>query len=344
MNTQVKVQENVPLHVYTTLKTGGVARYMAEVHSEAELIDILDFVHLHKLPLLILGYGSNVLVMDEGFDGMVIQNKIKGYSFNERSDGTVILSSAAGEILDDIIEETVRRGFFGLENLSAIPGTIGATPVQNVGAYGVEVGDIISHVDTINTETKQKKRFLNNECNFGYRESFFKTSEGKKYFITAVHMKLKKEFSLQLEYADLKKYFSDSTPSLIRVREAITAIRSKKFPDWHIVGTAGSFFKNPIVTADEASRLKSEYPLLPLYDAGNGMSKIALGYVLDKICGLKGYRSDNVGLFEEQALVLVNYGATSGEEIKKFAAYVAAQVYEKIKINITPEVTFIEKK
>ncbi|HMO77691.1 MAG TPA: UDP-N-acetylmuramate dehydrogenase [Candidatus Paceibacterota bacterium] len=334
------IEENVNLAKYSTLQTGGAARYFVRVSSEEEVKQAASFAQQNSLLVLCLGGGSNVLIADEGFAGLVILNELKGREYQHNND-EVTLVCGAGEVLDEVVAETVARGYWGLENLSAIPGTVGATPIQNVGAYGVEVAQLITKVETMNLVSGEKKIFSKVECNFGYRDSFFKTSEGKKYFITHVHFTLKKNSTAKINYLDLQKYFVDTTPTLADIRKAITLIRSQKFPDWKVVGTAGSFFKNPFVTAKEAERLLALYPDLPTYEAEPGLVKIPLGYVLDKLCGLKGYRSGAVGLFQAQALVLVNYGGATTSEIKNFAAEIAEKVFAKTKIIISPEVTYV---
>jgi len=336
------IEEYVTLAKYSTLQTGGAARYFARVKSELEVKEAASFAAQNSLPLLCLGGGSNVLIDDEGFSGLVILNELKGREYQSDDTG-VTLVCASGEVWDEVVEETVAKNYWGLENLSAIPGTVGATPIQNVGAYGVEVSELILKVETIDMEIGERKIFSNAECNFSYRDSFFKTLNGKKYFITKVHFALKKNSLPQIAYADLQKYFSDTTPTLNEIRIAVTAIRSQKFPDWRLVGTAGSFFKNPFITKAEASRLRELYPDLPTYEAGPDTVKIPLGYVLDKLCGLKGYQVGPVGLFQVQALVLVNYGGATTSDIKNFATEIAEKVFAKTNITIEPEVTYVSR-
>lgn len=338
------IKENISLAAYTTLHIGGVARYFAEVQSIAEVKEAVRFAQQNALPLLVIGGGSNMLIADEGFAGLVILNRLEGREYRVVGDGTVELICQSGELLDIVIADTVEKGYWGLENLSAVPGTVGATPVQNVGAYGVEVSQLISHVEVYNLVTGESEIFSNDECDFAYRESFFKKEIGKNYFIVAVHFILSEVATPKIGYVDLQKKFMGTTPSQNAVREAVIVIRSQKFPDWHVLGTAGSFFKNPTIPRYEADRLRALYPELPQYEAGTGMVKISLGYVLDKLCGLKGYTKGNVGLYEGQALVLVNHGGATAQEIKKFAMHIADLVFVKTKIVITPEVQFIKNK
>jgi UDP-N-acetylmuramate dehydrogenase len=338
----LNIRENIELKAYTTLQTGGFARYLVEVASMEEVREAVIFAEQKSLPCFFLGTGSNVLVGDAGFSGVVILNKIKGLEYVEGEDGEVVLACGSGEVLDEVVEDTVARGLWGIENLSAIPGTVGATPVQNVGAYGVEVSEIISEVEAVNITDGSVKIFSNSECEFGYRNSFFKKENGKKYFITKVKIKLNKIPSPKISYADLANKFGDHTPTQQEIRESLISIRSEKFPDWRTVGTAGSFFKNPIITSEEASTLAEAFPEVPVYMMEDGMVKIPLGYLLDKVCGLKGYREGALGLYPAQALVLVNYGGATTKEIKLFAEKIIKIIFEKTKIKIEPEVRFIE--
>lgn len=337
----IKIQENIVLANHTTLHIGGVARYYAEASSKEALFEAVDFAKEREMPVLFLGGGSNLLISDDGFAGLVIKNSFLGIEAREESDG-VILKVGSGEILDEVVLHTVEKGWWGMENLTSIPGTVGATPVQNVGAYGVEVGDLIRGVRAVNIETREEKFFSNSECEFGYRDSYFKTEVGRKFFITEVEFNLSTVANQKVSYSDLKKFFGDEVnPTQKEIREAVRNIRAQKFPDWTKVGTAGSFFKNPLVTKEHHEQLQKEYPDLPGYDTEEGMIKISLGYVLDKVCALKGYREGNVGLSEAQALVLINYDDASAEEVKLFVEKIQAKVFEKTKIKIFPEVIFV---
>lgn len=337
----IKIQENIVLANHTTLHIGGVARYYVEVASKEELLDVVDYAKERELPVLFLGGGSNLLISDSGFSGMVIKNSILGIEANQENQ-RITLKVGSGEVLDDVVAYTVAKGWWGMENLTSIPGTVGATPVQNVGAYGVEVAELIKSVKAINIETKEEKVFSNSECKFGYRDSVFKTEIGKNFFITEVELYLSTEVKQKISYADLQKYFTDNTsPTQNEIREAVKNIRAQKFPDWTKVGTAGSFFKNPLVTKEHYEQLQMEYPDLPGYESEEGMVKISLGYVLDKVCGLKGYRDGKVGLSEAQALVLINYEDASAEEVKHFVEKIKEKVFEKTKIKIYPEVIFV---
>jgi UDP-N-acetylmuramate dehydrogenase len=336
------IENNVSLRAYTTLKTGGVARYMFTVRSVEDVRAAVHYAKQNGLPYFILGRGSNVLAADEGFSGVVIKIELQGISYEALEGGVVRLKAAAGELLDAVIADTVKRGYWGLENLSSIPGTVGATPVQNVGAYGVEVKDLIESVEVFHIPTETIQKLTNALCAFGYRDSIFKRTGGGEYIITAVNFLVSVSPLPKLSYRDLALYFGDVTPSLSEIRIAIEKIRADKFPNWEEVGTAGSFFKNPIIDEEKAKRLKEDYPDLPVYQADAGLVKVSLGYVLDKVCQMKGHKKGKVGLYEKQALVLINEGVVSTEEILNFASEVATRVKEVTGIEIEMEVRLLK--
>ncbi|MCB9810525.1 MAG: UDP-N-acetylmuramate dehydrogenase [Candidatus Nomurabacteria bacterium] len=339
---EVEVKESVLMCNYTTLKVGGEARYFVVLNSKDEVEMAGRFAKQTALPFLVLGSGSNILFSDNGYHGIVFHNQIKGRQYTEDDNDQVTLVCQAGEILDEVIADTVDRGFWGLENLSAIPGTVGAVPVQNVGAYGVEVSDLITFVETYDVTSGVWRKFTRDECRFGYRDSFFKTSEGRNHIIVAVHFNLQKKPVPKISYADLVNYFSDREITQSAIRKVVVEIRSNKFPDWHETGTAGSFFKNPIISTEDSEVLLNKYPNLPIYKTSDSKVKISLGYILDKICNLKGYRKGDVALFDKQALVLINLGSQNAAEIKSFSEDIIKKVYNKTGVTIIPEVNIIE--
>jgi len=329
------VTKNVVLANHTTLHVGGRAEYFVTVTSVEELREVLDFATNKKLSWRILGGGSNIVVPDVGVSGVVIKMAIAGIDAEVAGD-TVLYTCGAGEELDACVAQAVTQGWWGLENLSHIPGTVGATPVQNVGAYGVEVADIIETVTVFDTLTGRIVTIAGDACGFGYRTSRFKTSDSERYIITAVQFRLSSRSAPVTTYADLRVL--GTSPSLQTVREAVIDIRSRKFPDWTKVGTAGSFFKNPIVSDAVANQLRQEYPELPVYDADTMNKKISLGYLLDKVCGLKGYAERRVRLYEKQALVLVVEAGATATEVTNFAQKITDIVQTKTGIVIEREV------
>ncbi len=301
----IKVLENVSLKEYTTFQTGGTARFFCVVNTTEELKEALS---THK-KFFILGGGSNILIGD--YDGLVIKMNIDN----------------AGRNWDDFVAENITQGKYGLENLSYIPGTVGAAPVQNIGAYGVEVKDRIEKVFTINSKTLEEKIFSKEECQFSYRNSIFKKE--KDWIITKVEFNFTDR--INTSYKGLENL---KTPQ--EIREAVIKIRKEKLPDWHMLGTAGSFFKNPIVPIGSVN-----YPDLPKYPYSDTHEKISLAWIIDKICGLKGYRKGNVGLYQNQALVIVNYGGATKQEIDDFANEIAKKVKEMTGLDIEREVETI---
>jgi len=329
------LRRNVPLKSYTTFHIGGEAAYFTDVRSRSELGEAVSFAKKEKLPLFVLGGGSNILVSDSGFPGLVVRMSFSGISFEER-DGSVEAIAAAGESWDDFVSESVKRNLWGLENLSGIPGTVGATPIQNVGAYGVEVKDVLSSVELFDTETLDVRNMGNQECFFGYRDSFFKREEGKRYIVTAVSFCLSKTPAPILSYRDLMNRFSGTTPVLSEIRDAVLSIRSKKFPDLSRFGTAGSFFKNPILPYGAYEKLKHRFPDMPAFSTDGGV-KISLAYLLDAL-SLKGEREGDVGTFERQPLVIVNFADASAADVDAFAKKIEAIVKDSTGIVLEREV------
>jgi UDP-N-acetylmuramate dehydrogenase len=340
----MELLENISMKDFTTFRTGGLARWFFCVRSIEDLKKAVVFAKQKKLPFFVLGGGSNVLVSDDGYAGVVIKMEIGGVNFEEKENGTAFVAVGAGENWDAFVAMTVARGLVGLENLSLIPGTVGATPVQNVGAYGREVKDVILEVETFDTKTLEIKKFSAEECRFGYRDSFFKTVEGKKYIITRVTFALQKNGTLKTDYKDVQEYFLKHTITdahVADVRNAIVAIRTAKLPDIREYGTAGSFFKNPSIPNGLANEVLKKYPDIPLYPAGPDTKKISAGWLLDRVCGLKGVETGHVGTYKNQALVIVNHGGATAKEVLEFAKTLQEQVKNKTGITLGFEVQVI---
>jgi len=255
----------------------------------------------------------------------------------------VAVTAAAGESWDGLVAESVHRGLYGIENLSGIPGTVGAAPIQNIGAYGAEVADVIASVEAMDMRSGARVSFLPGDCAFGYRDSFFKTPAGGNFIITAVTFQLSAQGAPNIEYRDIREYIAAAgitAPSLAEIREAVLAIRSRKFPDLKAAGTAGSFFKNPVVTGEECVRLTRLFPGLPSFPLSGGKHKIALGWLLERL-GWKGVRRGAAGVFERQALVLVNYGGATAAEVAALAAGITHDVKKKTNLTIAPEIVYV---
>ncbi len=334
------ISENVPLVPMTSFRIGGAARYFTTVTSEDEVQAALSFARERSLPVFVLGGGSNVLVADEGFPGLVIKVDVLGITRAEDGPRTRVIAGA-GVPWDELVETTVRAGLCGFENLSGIPGSVGATPVQNVGAYGVEVGDRILHVDAIDTETGAARSFARDECAFGYRDSFFKSAAGKRYLIVRVHFALGAGGACDTSYRDLAQYFARPgapAPTPAVVREAVLGIRAEKFPDLATCGTAGSFFKNPVVPEEHFAALAGRFPGLPGYSVSGGRVKVPLAWVLDRALNLKGVRAGDVGAHGAQPIVIVNYGSATARDVDIFARDIEARVRAACGIDIVREV------
>jgi UDP-N-acetylmuramate dehydrogenase len=337
------IRENISLASSTTFKLGGSARYFSDVSTEQELTEALAFASKNKIPFFVLGGGSNVLIGDAGFPGLVIKMSMKGSTFEERK-GYAYVTAWAGESWDELVAKTVEWNAWGIENLSLIPGTVGASPVQNIGAYGVEIKDVVDSVRTIDATTGVEKVFSNRECQFVYRDSVFKRSESKKYIIVSVTFRLSLKPQPNLLYKDIKEYFAQkniANPSQSEIRDAVIAIRTGKFPDLLRIGTAGSFWKNPIITREHFEKLKTVYPLMPSFVAGENKVKVPLAWILDNVCGLKGFFQGPVGLFEKQPLVLVANRDASADDVQRLALSVARSVKEKTDIVIEREVEYV---
>lgn len=328
--------ERILLSEYSTMKVGGGAPVF-RIAEKGEIGEAIGYARDLGLPIFVLGGGSNILFADGNFDKVVLKIETKGIY---EEDGLITVE--AGENWDEFVAWTLEHGYFGLENLSGIPGTVGAAPIQNIGAYGVEVKDFIESVEVFDIEDLVFKILINRECEFGYRTSTFKKPGGKCYIVTSVKFRLSQKFSSKITYKDLARYFDGKTAkNALEVREAVLSIRSNKFPDLKVYGTAGSFFKNIICDRAVIGQLVIDHPEMPVYEVGEGKVKVSTAFILDKVCGLKDYRIGDVGLFAKQSLVVVNYGGASAEEIKNFIAQIKSIVKEKTGIDLEEEVVVV---
>jgi len=343
------VQENISLAEYTTFRIGGPARYFAVVKDIEELEEAVVFAREKNTKLFALGGGSNILVSDTGIDCLVIKLEITGVDFIEKDPqrGEWEVIAGAGENWDVFVAQTVERGLGGLENLSLIPGTVGAAPVQNIGAYGAEVANTISWVDVYNTETGDLETLGNPECDFAYRNSIFKKPEVKKYIITRVAFKLSSKAKLNTQYKDIQNYITNhdlnkDQLTIKDVRNIVIDIRTNKLPDVTKIGTAGSFFKNPIIEKNLYEKLGEKYTDMPHFQTPDPEKvKVPAAWLLDKLCGFKGYKKGDIGVYQNQALVLVNTGKGTAEEIKALAQQMIDCVKEKTGITLEREVEYV---
>lgn len=337
------ITENISLKEFTTFRIGGNARFFCTVKKEEEILEAFSFAQKNKLQVFVLGGGSNILISDNGFDGLVIKMEMKGIEFLPDESGNVRVTGAAGEDWDSFVGKCVEKELYGIETLSYIPGTVGAAPVQNIGAYGSEAKDTIDCVRAFDIKTGEFISISNLDCHFSYRDSMFKKNPGR-YIVTSVTFILKKEGKAVSDYKDVRDYFSKKgieSPTLSQVRDAVIYIRQNKLPDVKLIGTAGSFFKNPFVTYEEAHALKAKFPEMPAYPVNDKVMKIPLGWIIDHICNYKGISKGEVGTYKNQALVLVNNGNATAEEVKQFAGEIISIVKEKTGIVVDPEVEYI---
>lgn len=290
---------------------------------------------------LVIGGGSNLLFVND-FCGTIFHSAIKGMEVVEENDKEILLRVGSGVNWDELVAYTVEQGWGGLENLSAIPGEVGASAVQNVGAYGVEAGELIEKVETIRIEDAECQEFLHKDCDFSYRHSIFKTTEKGKHIITYVTYRLAKNPSFKLTYGNLfEKVEELGGATLANVRKAVCEIREAKLPNPDKVGSAGSFFMNPVVTKKVAESLAEEYPTMPKYPLPNGDVKLSAGWLIEK-CGWKDTPHEHVGVYQHQALVVINRGNATGQDVLDFASAVVASVKEKFGVALNMEVNVIE--
>ncbi len=336
----MEIKKFLSLKEYNTFGIDVKSAYSFFLYNEDNLVDFLKSELAQNNKYYVLGGGSNVL-FSEDYNGIILFMRNKGIELIEEYDDSVFIKAQAGETWDDFVEYCVTNNYGGIENLSLIPGTVGASPVQNIGAYGVEVKDVISEVEVLNRTNFKKEIFSNAKCNFKYRSSIFKKYFKNKYIILNVTYKLQKNPILNLGYGIIKKHLSENkNPTIKDVRKTIIEIRKSKLPDYKILPNAGSFFKNPIVTNSKFERLKIKFPNLISYPLEDGNCKLAAGQLID-FAGWKGKRKNSVGVHDKQALVIVNYNNATGKDILNFSKIVQQSVFEKFGVEIEREVTLI---
>lgn len=338
----MQFREQVPLAPYTTFKIGGPARWFAEATSESDIVEALEFARERKVPLFALGGGSNLLVADNGFPGLVLRIGLKGIEHD--GDGFDV---AAGEDWDGFVSYAVKRDYAGVECLAGIPGTAGGTPIQNVGAYGQEVSETITRMRVLKLDTLKFEEFSSTNCGFGYRRSIFNSTERGKYIVTRVSYDLRKKGAPQIAYADLKRRFaSSSAPSLREVSDAVREIRRGKgmyiVPGDADSRSAGSFFKNPVVTAEDFARLAPRGAgEVPHYQMKDGAVKIPAAWLLEQAGFHKGYSMGAAGISSRHTLALINRGGATAEDIIALRDRIVAEVEARFGIRLEPEPVFL---
>jgi len=332
------------------LNTFGIAinaKLYADISSEADLTEVFANPIVKENKLLVLGGGSNMLFTKE-YDGLVLKISIKGINVEsaksvEKQGDDVFVTAGAGEVWDSLVKYCVAKGYAGLENLTLIPGTVGASPIQNIGAYGVEIKDVFESCTAFEIATGQIKTFTKADCGFAYRESVFKGKLKGQYIITSVTYKLSRKANLQTHYGAINSELERrgiTQPTIADVSEVVAAIRVSKLPDPSTIGNAGSFFKNPIIDKEVFDELLSKFPDMPYYPAPDGRVKLAAGWLIES-CGFKGIVEGNTGTWKNQALVLVNHGGATGQEVYRFSEKIIHTVQQKFGVSLEREVNIL---
>ena len=334
------LKNNISILSYNTFAIDVQADYLMEYDSTDELIVFLSSDIAKNNRLLPVGNGSNLLFLSD-FKGVILHSAIKTLDIIDENDEFVYLKVGSGVVWDDFTAYCVSKNWSGAENLSHIPGTVGASAVQNIGAYGVEAKDIIHEVETVEIASLEQRTFSMDECCYAYRDSIFKKEHKGKYIVTAVIFRLSKKPVFQLSYQQLEAETAKrGAINLQNIRQTIIDIRSKKLPDPTITGNAGSFFMNPVVSTEHFMSIQKDYPQMPYYNVSEKETKIPAAWLIDQ-CGWKGKQIGNVGVHQHQALVLINLGGASGKEVADVAKKIQTSVKNKFDIDLQPEVNFI---
>ncbi|GGC86435.1 UDP-N-acetylenolpyruvoylglucosamine reductase [Flavobacterium lutivivi] len=337
----MQIHQNFSLKNYNTFGIEAKAKQFVAVHTLDQLKSVLE--HHKNDKKFILGGGSNMLLTQD-IDALVIHVDLKGKKVLKEDENFVWVESNAGENWHEFVLWTIEQDFGGLENMSLIPGNVGTTPVQNIGAYGAEIKDTFVSCDAMNIETQEMKKFTKSECNFGYRESIFKHEAKDKFIITSVVFKLTKcNHKISVEYGDIKAELAKNNiknPTIKDVSNAVIAIRQSKLPNPKELGNSGSFFKNPVISREEFLKVKEKFPDVKYFEISETEVKVPAGWLIEH-AGLKGYRNGDAGVHKNQALVLVNYGNATGQDILNLSKYVQKTVFDKYGIAIEAEVNVI---
>lgn len=337
----MNIEHNYNLSKLNTFGILAHAKFFTEIQNDADLKKLFSLPEFKNNEKFFLGGGSNILFTKD-FDGIVILNKIKGIEILEEDSEHVLIRAMGGEIWHNLVSFSVSNGYWGIENLSFIPGTVGASPIQNIGAYGVELKDTLEGVEAYEIKKGLKRFFKKEECELGYRDSIFKNKLRGQYFISAIIIKLKKNGKKNVNYKILLEYLDKNNIEVKNpkdVSDAVEAIRRSKLPDPAIIGNAGSFFKNVFLKQDKLKFLLEIYSDMPYFKEGD-LVKVPAGWLIEQ-CGWKGKKVGSVGVHEKQALVLVNYGGATGEEILKLAEQITNTVFVKFGLKLVPEVNLI---
>jgi UDP-N-acetylmuramate dehydrogenase len=333
------MQHNIPLKDYTTMRLGGSSSQLVTVHTTEEMLQYTSSAVAQNTPLLILGDGSNIIVGDKGFNGLTIIDRTTGFDIISQTPTGTIVRVASGESWDATVARTVQMGLSGIECLSAIPGRIGAAPVQNIGAYGQEVADTVLELEAYDTLQRKRVVLKNQDCNFSYRKSIFNTQYKHRFIIISVSFALTTTSLGPPFYASLSSYLAshgitDYSPASLR--DAVIKIRKEKLPDPALIPNTGSFFKNPMIERWQAEDLRRHYDNPPLFDMGSGSYKVSAGWLIEE-AGLRGYAQGGMKVYDKNALVLINQGAESYQELFAIREHIIDTVRDMFRINLEQE-------
>ena len=333
----LQVQPQVSLKPFNTFGVDVRAQLFAEAHSDADVHEALAYATSHDVPLLVIGGGSNLLLTAD-IPALVLRMATRGIRVISDDGNRVVIEAEAGEPWHPFVQHTLAQGFSGLENLSLIPGTVGAAPMQNIGAYGVEIKDVFAGLTALDRQTGELRDFSLEECRFAYRDSVFKQQPGR-WLILRVRFALNRVAHLHLEYGPVRQRLTEQgieQPTPTDVSRAICSIRSEKLPDPAVLGNAGSFFKNPLVSAAVVAQIKAQHPDLVAYAQPDGQMKLAAGWLIER-AGWKGFREADAGVHKLQALVLVNYGAATGLQLLDLAQRIQKDIAERFNVELEME-------
>jgi UDP-N-acetylmuramate dehydrogenase len=333
----LQIQEQVSLKAFNTFGVDVRAQLFAEAHSDADVREALAYAASHDVPLLVIGGGSNLLLTAD-VQALVLRMATRGIRLLSDDGSRVVIEAEAGEPWHPFVQHTLAQGLAGLENLSLIPGTVGAAPMQNIGAYGVEIKDVFAGLTALDRESGELRDFSLEDCNFGYRDSLFKQQPGR-WLILRVRFRLDRAAHLHLEYGPVRQRLSEQgieQPTPTDVSRAICSIRSEKLPDPAVLGNAGSFFKNPLVPAAAVTQIKAQHPDLVAYPQADGQMKLAAGWLIER-AGWKGFRDGDAGVHKLQALVLVNYGTATGLQLLDLAQRIQKDIAERFHVELEME-------
>ncbi|WP_342646125.1 UDP-N-acetylmuramate dehydrogenase [Mucilaginibacter sp. CSA2-8R] len=338
----LQIEENVSLKNFNTFGIEAKARYFVEINHEEDLAELFMDPQWQQIERLVLGGGSNMLLVND-FNGLVIRLNIRGIEHRINHDN-VFIEAGAGEVWNELVNYCVDHNFAGMENLSLIPGSVGASPIQNIGAYGVELKDVFESCRAFEIATGQIKTFSNPDCRFGYRESVFKSDLKGQYIITSVKFRLSLTPKLNLSYGAIEQELANrgiTQPTIKEVSQVVAAIRVSKLPDPSTIGNSGSFFKNPVISQLQFADIQKQYPQIAHYPAGENQIKLAAGWLIEQ-CGWKGKVVGHTGTWKNQALVLVNHGDATGKEIYNLSSQIIDSVYTKFGVALEREVNIID--